>query len=108
MTDGRYNIGLCNYGCEEEDRHGLIIHRLFRYKIQERSKEGSRSQVQEKQELMSLQLLMQELMNSLLKECEDARSIYGLHRRLAELMKQKPTEDYKTQRNHIWQRKTVH
>jgi len=37
MTGGRCNIGLCNYGCQEEDRHGLIAHWLFRYEIQKQS-----------------------------------------------------------------------
>lgn len=66
---------------------------------------GSKSQVQEKER--ADETPSNYLRNSLLKGCEDAKIFCGLHRRLDDFMKQKPTEDYKTQRNCIWQRKTL-
>lgn len=61
MTDGRCNRGLCNYGCQEEDRHGLIVHWLFRYEIQEQSNKGSRGQVENNLELINLQTVTWEI-----------------------------------------------
>lgn len=66
---------------------------------------GSKSQVQVKERADKTP--SKYLRNSLLKNCEDAEIFCGLHRRLHDSVKQKPTEDCKTQRNCIWQRKTL-